>query len=172
MSNSEQETTGSKRRSIRTGNRAEASELAHEIIETADRRIDVLLHDFDEVMLPTEQLTDMLARFMRKHDHNQFRLLLAETRHLTEKGGALIEFARRFSSFVKLRKVAEEYHPVSEQFIIGDDHMSLRQHDFTAPSYFASFNDRASARTLQRRFDELWQRSGAVPGIHVTGLSG
>ena len=157
---------------MRTGSRSEASELALEILESAERRIDVLLHDFDEVILPPAQVAGLLTRFMRRHDHNRFRLLLADTRHLHEKGMALIELARRFSTFIKLRQVAEEYQPVTEQFIIGDDHMSLRQHDFTATSYFASFKDRASARPLQRRFDELWQRSAAVPGIHVTGLSG
>ena len=160
------------RRSERTNDRRQATALSLELITRATRHLDILVYDYDEVLLPPAELAEQLTRFMHEHEHNVFRLLCSETRHLREKGGSLIELARRFSSFIKLRQVPEEYRPVTEQFILSDDNASLRQHDFTAPGYFASFNDRATVRPLHNRFEELWQRSAAVPGIHVTGLSG
>lgn len=171
MGDTENKETGNQRRSIRTGNRLEASELSLEVLSSARRRLDILVYDYDNILLPSADMQELLTHFMHEHDRNQFRLLCSETRHLHDKGGTLIDLAKRFSSFIKLRQIPEEYRPVTDQFIIADDNASLRQHDFTATSYFASFNDRASVRPLHNRFEELWQRSAAVPGIHVTGLS-
>lgn len=172
MSESDEKSTANVRRSLRTSNRIEASELSLELLGSARRHLDVLVYDYDDVLMPGARIQELLTRFMHEHERNQFRLLCSETRHLREKGGSLIELAHRFSTFIKLRQIPEEYRPVTDQFIIADDHASLRQHDFTAPSYFVSFNDRASVRPLHNRFEELWQRSAAVPGIHATGLSG
>jgi hypothetical protein len=172
MSESDEKPADNERRSLRTDNRIEASELSLELLGSARRRLDILVYDYDDILLPPASMQELLTRFIHGHDRNQFRLLCSETRHLRDKGGVLIDFAQRFSTFIKLRQVPEEYRPVTDQFIIADDNASLRQHDFTVPSYFVSFNDRASVRPLHNRFEDLWQRSAAVPGIHVTGLSG
>lgn len=172
MADSNDASATTERRSERTNDRREATSLSGELLSQAKRHLDILVYDYDEVLLPPAVLADQLSRFMHENERNEFRLLCSETRHLHEKGGSLIELARRFSSFIKLRQIPEEYRPVTEQFILVDDNASLRQHDFTAPGYFASFNDRATVRPLHNRFEELWQRSAAVPGIHVTGLSG
>ena len=100
MADSNDTTATTERRSERTNDRREATSLSGELLSQAKRHLDILVYDYDEVLLPPAVLTDQLSRFMHENERNEFRLLCSETRHLQEKGGSLIELARRFSSFI------------------------------------------------------------------------
>ena len=150
--------------------RLQVSETSHHLISEASRSINILLYDYDGILLPVTKIDDLLSSFIRQHERSRFRYLCSESDLLRERGGKLIKLARRFSTFIKLRQLPNGLKPVNEQFIVVDGSSSLQTQDHRSYDYYAHLNERARAHLLNNRFDELWQRSAAIPGIHVTGL--
>ena len=150
--------------------REEVSETSTRLIQEASRSINILLYDYDEVLLPTGKIDDLLSSFIRQHERCRFQYLCSENSILRERGGKLIQLARKFSTFIKLRQLPDGLKPIHEQFIITDGNSSMLTQDHRSYEYYAHLNNRARAHKLNNRFDELWQRSEPVPGIHVTGL--
>ena len=152
--------------------RQQVSDSSCELIAHAGRTIDILVYDYDEVLLPHVVITDLLTQFFLQHRHNQFRYLCSESDLLRERGRGLIELARKFSSFIKLRQLPDGLKPVNRQYLLVDEVASMSTRDHGSSDYFINTNDRARGRQLKNQFEELWQRSDSIPGIHVTGLSG
>lgn len=157
---------------FRIDNRQQASAASLELIGKARREINILVHDYDDVMLPPMQFTGLLSEFITQHQQNRVRYLCSESSRLHERGARLVELARRFSTFIKLRQIPDDLKPVTEQCLLIDDIGSLHQQDYNLASYYVSVDDRVRNRRHSRHFDDLWQRAGSVPGIHVTGLPG
>jgi len=150
--------------------REEVSETSIRLIKKASRSINILLYDYDEVLLPGSKIDDLLSTFIRQHERCRFQYLCSENDILHERGGKLILLARKFSTFIKLRQLPDDLQSIQEQFIVIDGNTSMITQDHRSYDYYARFNDRARAHKLNNRFEELWQRSEPVPGIHVTGL--
>jgi hypothetical protein len=150
--------------------RGQVSETSTRLIQEASRSINILIYDYDEILLPTAQIGDLLSTFIRQHERCHFQYLCTENNLLLERGGKLIQLARKFSTFIKLRQLPDGLQAIQEQFIVVDGNSSMHTQDHRSYDYFAHFNDRAKAQKLNNHFEELWQRSEPVPGIHVTGL--
>lgn len=150
--------------------RQQISDTSLRLISEANRRINILLYDYDDILLPVTKIDDLLASFIRQHQRSRFHYLCSESDLLHERGGKLIKLARRFSTFITLRQLPDDLKPVREQFIVNDDRACMQTQDHRSKEYYVHLNDRARALQLNNRFDALWQRSTAVTGIHVTGL--
>ncbi len=150
--------------------REHVTETSLRLIQEANRSINILLYDYDEVLLPGSKIGDLLSAFIRQHERCRFQYLCSENDILHERGGKLIQLARKFSTFIKLHQLPDGLKPVQEQFLVVDGNASMLTQHHSSYDYYAHFNDRAMAHKLNNRFDELWQRSEPVPGIHVAGL--
>lgn len=150
--------------------RQQISDTSFRLMSEANRRINILLYDYDDILLPVTKIDDLLTSFIRQHERSRFHYLCSESDLLRERGGKLIQLARRFSTFITLRQLPDDLKPVREQFIVNDDKACIQTQDHRSKEYYVHLNDRARALQLNNHFDALWQRSTAVAGIHVTGL--
>ena len=150
--------------------REQVSETSTRLIQEASRNINILLYDYDNVLLPTASIDGLLSAFILHHERCRFQYLCSENSLLRERGVKLIQLARKYSTFIKLRQLPDGLKPLQEQFIVTNGNSSMQTQDHRSNDYYAHFNDRARAHKLNIRFEELWQRSEPVPGIHVTGL--
>jgi hypothetical protein len=165
-----EENNNSNSDSFQINTRDLASETSCRLLDEANRSINILLYDYDEILLPVTKIDDLLSSFIRNHEKCVFRYLCSESDILRERGSKLIQLARRFSTFIKLRQLTEGLKPVHQQFIVVDGESSMQTQNHRSYDYYAHLHARARAYQLNNRFEELWQRSTAVPGIHVTGL--
>jgi len=150
--------------------RLEVSECSSELLSKASRSINIFVYDYDDVLLPGSNIDELLSSFVRQHERNRFRYLCSESDLLRERGSKLIKLARRFSTFIKLRQLPDTLKSAHEQFIVIDESSSMQTQDRLSLNYYAHLNERPRARKLNNHFEELWQRSSAIPGVHVTGL--
>ncbi len=156
--------------SFAVNTREQVSETSTRLIQEASRSINILLYDYDEVLLPVSKIDNLLSTFIRQHERCRFQYLCSENDILRDRGGKLIQLTRKFSTFIKLRQLPDGLKPILEQLIIVDGSNSMQTQDHRSYDYYAHFNARARAQKLNNRFEEVWQRSEPVPGIHVTGL--
>lgn len=150
--------------------RLEVLETSVRLLSEASRSINILVYDYDDILLPSNNIDELISSFVRQHERNRFRYLCSESDLLRERGSKLIKLARRFSSFIKLRQLPDGLKSVHEQFIVIDENSSMQTQDRLSLNYYAHLNERARARKLNNHFEELWQRSSTIPGVHVTGL--
>lgn len=150
--------------------RQQITETSCRLISEANRNINILLYDYDDILLPATKIDDLLSAFIRQHQRSRFHYLCSESDILRERGGKLIQLARRFSTYIKLRQLPEDLKPVREQFIVIDDASYMRTQDHRSNDYFVYLDERARTLQLKNQFEALWQRSDVVPGLHVTGL--
>jgi hypothetical protein len=156
---------------FRITTRTEVSETSCELIQSASRTIDILVHDYDEILLPNSEIGGLLPEFFLAHRQNRFRYLCSESDLLHDRGRNLVELARKYSTFIKLRQIPEHLNSARLQFLVTDSKASMVTRTPGSHDYFVDKNDRARARKLENQFEELWQRANSIPGIHVTGLS-
>ena len=91
--------------------RQQISETSCRLISEATRNINILIYDYDDILLPPAKIDDLLAAFIRQHQRNRFRYLCSESDILRERGGKLIQLARRFSTFIQLRQLPDDLKP-------------------------------------------------------------
>ena len=164
------ENNNTKSNSYPVTTRIDVSESSTNLLSEATRSINILVYDYDDVLLPTTNIDELISSFARLHERNRFRYLCSESDILRERGSKLIKLARRFSTFIKLRQLPDNLKSVHEQFIVVDENSSMQTQDRISHNYYAHINERARARKLNNHFEELWQRSSAIQGVHVTGL--
>ena len=164
------ENNNSESNSYPVSTRLEVSETSVHLLSEATRSINILVFDYDDILLPSTNIDQLLSPFVRQHEKNRFRYLCSENDILKEHGSKLIKLARRFSSYIKLRQLPDGLKSVREQFIVIDEKSSMQTQDRTSHNYYAHINERGRARKLNNHFEELWQRSSAISGVHVTGL--
>ena len=150
--------------------RQQISETRCDLISEANRSINIMLYDYDDILLPASRIDELLSSFIRQHERSRFRYLCSESDILRERGGKLIQLARRFSTFITLRQLPDDLKPIREQFITTDGESCMQTQDHRSYDYYANLNNRARALQLNNHFDALWQRSASVAGVHVTGL--
>jgi hypothetical protein len=142
--------------------RLEVLETSVRLLSDASRSINILVYDYDDILLPSKNIGELMSSFVRQHERNRFRYLCSESDLLRERGSKLIKLARRF--------MPDGLKSVHEQFIVIDENSSMQTQDRLSLNYYAHLNERARARKLNNHFEELWQRSSTIPGVHVTGL--
>ena len=164
----ENDNTGSNSFPVNT--RIELSEASVHLLGEASRSINILVYDYDDILLPSKNMDELVSSFVGLHERNRFHYLCSESDLLRNRGSKLIKLARRFSTFIKLRQLPDGLKSRHEQFIVADENSSIQTQDRKSHNYYAHLNDRSRARKLNNHFEELWQRSSAIPGVHVTGL--
>jgi hypothetical protein len=167
-----EENKGSEENSYQVTSRQQVTESSALLIGKAKRTIDILVYDYDDILLPHNEITGWLTGFFLQHNQNRFRYLCSESDLLRERGRRLIELARKYSTYIKLRKIPEGLKPVNRQYMVIDAAASMQTRDHRSFDYYVHLDNRARGRQLENHFDALWQRAEGIAGIHVTGLSG
>lgn len=166
----EEEYISTDKNRFQVNSRQQISETSCDLISNANRSINIMLYDYDDILLPASRIDELLSSFIRQHERSRFRYLCSENDILRERGGKLIQLARRFSTFITLRQLPDDLKPIREQFITADGESCMQTQDHRSYDYYANLNNRARALQLNNHFDALWQRSSSVAGVHVTGL--
>lgn len=166
----EEEYIGTDKNRFQVNTRQQISDTSCDLISQARRNINIMLYDFDDILLPVTRVDELLSSFIRQHERSRFHYLCSESDILRERGGKLIQLARRFSTFITLRQLPDDLKPIREQFITIDGESCMQTQDHRSYEYYANLDNRARTLQLNNHFEALWQRSSAVAGIHVTGL--
>ncbi len=111
-------------------------------------------------------LTPLITADQRNHIH----VLIDDDIHFLSSNARLIELARKFTSYVTVRKLPPEYSESGEIFIVTgkDSYLYMK----SASSYPASLgsNSPRRVRQLDNRFEQLWERGERIAALYTLGL--
>lgn len=111
-------------------------------------------------------LTPLITGDRRNHVH----ILVDDEQHLLDTGNRVIDIARKFSSYLSVRRLPPEYADSGEIYLIADaaGYLYLGKADHYPAAF--SEHDPGRARQLDRRFRQLWERSVRIAELHTLGL--
>lgn len=148
-----------------------ARDFIARLIEAAQREIDVFAPQLDPHLFNRARLARGLAGFAARHRRNRARFLVEDAAQAIRDNDCLVDLCRRFSEAIELRMVDEAYLGIREMFMVVDRTGYLHQEDTDRPECVADAADKGQAVKLALRFEQMWDRSAPVPGLHPPGLS-
>lgn len=141
------------------------------LIEAARREIDVFAPQLDPYLFNNPRLARGLAVFAARHRRNRARFLVEDTAQVIRDNDCLVDLCRRFGEAIELRMVDEAYLGIREMFVVVDRTGYLHQEDTGRFECVADAADKGQAVKLALRFEQMWDRSAPVAGLHTPGLS-
>ncbi len=161
---------GQTERTIRISTQEEANLAIISLIAQARRKIVVFSPSLDGGLFNILQTSQTLARFVVRHPRNRARFVIEDSGAFLHENARIVELCRRFSSFVQARQVGEEHLGLSEMFLVADDVGYLHQRHMERREFLINFKAPGPAGKLARRFQEIWEQSTPIPGLHTLGL--
>lgn len=131
----------------------------------AARSIHLYTHDLDRPIYNNHDFVDAVVQLALRSRHSTIRILVRDTGPLVHYGHLLIEPCRRLSTYISIRKVAEEFMDYSQAFFIVDERGLMLRKNCLRYEGIASFNAPMESRELIRHFDEVWRRSEPDPRL-------
>lgn len=138
--------------------------------ENACHSISIYSPLLDPANFNQSRVVDALAKFCSGGRPNKARILVDRGDETIRSNSRLADLARRFSDFVELRQLSEGYGAPSDMFVVIDRDGYLHQPDSEKAECIVQFSASHEVGALSRRFEQLWERSEAIPGLHVLGL--
>ena len=150
--------------------REEARKLAGDLLERARRKILVFAPALYGDFFNTAHAAGTLASFAAAHRNNIARFLVEDVDYSLHHNSRVVELCRRFTDFIRMRRLNEDDTGLQEMFLVVDGTAYLHQAHVDKYDYRVAFSAPREARQLARRHERMWERSLAIPAIHPLGL--
>jgi len=135
------------------------------LIEQATRSIKIHSYDLEPKIYNNRRLVSALRTFVASSRHNTVEILIHDSKNLVLHGHQLVEMARQFSSFVKIKKAPKDAGKISQTYIIADGTGVVQQFESKRFEGSTNFNDRSLCKELSADFSSTWLHSDADPAL-------
>ena len=132
-------------------------DLTVQLCASALREVCLLSPQLDHAVFDRSELADSLSALIRGSRQSSVRILVADSRHLVQRGHRLLSLARRLPSSVRIRKLTEHPQWNNETMVIRDRDGLLYKPGDSDHNGFYEPSSRASARRRLELFEELWR---------------
>lgn len=138
--------------------------------ENARRAIAIYSPRLDPSQFNQSRVISALATFCAGGRPNKVRILVERGDETIRSNGRLTNLAQRFSDFIELRQLCDHSKAPTDTFVVIDRDGYVHQPDSGKADCIVDFNMSLEGSALYKRFEQLWERSEPVSGLHVTGL--
>ena len=130
-----------------------------DVARSAKRSLSIYTHDLEPEVYNSIDFLDAVKQLVLAQRYARVQILLVNPLRSVKEGHRMVEMARRFSSFVEIRLVPEEFHSHEEAFLIADRAgLVYRVHASRWEGIADTNSPRIAARYLEF-FERVWQRS-------------
>lgn len=137
-----------------------------ELARSARHELTVATPALDPAVWNSAAMKETLGHLIAGQPRNRVRLVLVDTEYMLSACSRLVELARRFSDLLLVRRAGEPHLGLSEMFAIADRSSCLVQRDIRLVDATLDLETPQAAAPYIQRFDEIWQASEPVPGLH------
>lgn len=143
--------------------------MALALFRLARQQIRLRAPRLDWPVFGSKEFADEIGRIVKSELSNQVLLLIDDEEFFFHNNTRLLALCRRFSSFVKVRVVPEEYREPALVLLV-DNLAFLHQARVDINYGIANLSAAGRVRTLSRQFNEIWERSAAPAELFTLGL--
>ncbi len=131
------------------------------LAQGARRELLILSRDLDPDFYDQAPFLAEVRRLALATPHLPVRALVYEPRVAVLAGHRLIDLARRLSSRIAIRRVAEDFRDRLDAFLIADGRGYCLRRLADRPEALASYAAPGDAGRLRAEFEPIWERSDA-----------
>lgn len=139
--------------------RSELQELAISMVSQARKTLDIFTRDLEPYVFNHLGFVRAVADLATRSRISEIRILVRDPERSIKSGHRLIETVRKFTSFIKVRRLHKEYHDHIEAFLIVDNTGHIYRKNAEIYVGYANFHDPLKSRDLARFFTEAWEVS-------------
>ena len=140
-------------------NAEDGAAIALAMVSQARKDLAILSRDLDPQRYDTQAFVGAVSTLARRSRYSRVQILIQEPAAVTKTGHRLLWLAQRLTSSIEMRKVAEDYQGIEEAYLVADKTGFIYRPQSVLSRGTANFNDRARARALAARFQEIWDKS-------------
>ncbi|MGQ9660565.1 MAG: DUF7931 domain-containing protein [Thermochromatium sp.] len=138
---------------------SEITAISADLAAQAQRELLIHSPTLDPVLYDQATFLEAVRRLALARPRICVRVLLFDPRAAIQRGHRLIELARRLTSRIAIRRVADEDQERLDAFLIVDETGYIHRRLATRMEAIANYADPPTARRLRQDFDQLWERS-------------
>ena len=130
----------------------------------ARRCVDIFTRDLDKKIYDHKDFLDGLQNLAVNH-RGLIRILVKDSSKAVKYGHRIIPLCQRLTSFIEVRKVADDYKEYNEAFLIADEIGFAHRKHADRFEGVARFNAAKETNNLLVFFNEVWRNSAPDPDI-------
>jgi hypothetical protein len=144
--------------------------LAAELASTARRHLRIYSYQLDHEVFDSPDMADALSALARRSRYSEIRILVSDARPMVQRGHRLLQLARRLSSIVHIRVLAEHPELPDSTYLVRDNNGVIYKPDDIGRTGFFESDSRASAKKFVEGFDALWRLGERDPRLRQLTL--
>jgi hypothetical protein len=130
----------------------------------ARRSVNIFTRDLDKKIYDNRDVLDALQN-LAINSRGLIRILLKDSGQAVKYGHRLISLSQRLTSFIEIRKVAEDFKEYNEAFLVADEIGYAHRKHADRFEGIARFNAAKEAANLLVFFNEVWRHSEPDPNL-------
>lgn len=133
------------------------------IADQAKRQVQIFSPDLEAPLYDNEPFVRSLARVANSHRTSLVQILIHDPKPAVKDGHRIVALCQQFSTYVHVRRIAEDYVDNREAFLLADQAGIVHRISSDRYQGTLNFNDVTRVGRMMRFFSEVWERSGPVP---------
>src|SRR5574337_1362947 len=145
-------------------------QAALQLAVQARRSLALFSRDLEPAIYDTAEFVAGVQQLALRSRYSRIRMVVIDPQLAVSDGHRLIELTRRLSSYMEIRRPAEDHAKLAEAFLISDDIGLMFRPLASRFEGFADTHDPFEARNRLRQFDEIWESAEPEPEFRRLGL--
>jgi predicted GNAT family N-acyltransferase len=144
--------------------------LALELAKSARRKLRIYSYHLDHEVFDKADFAAAVSELARRGRYSEIRILISDSRPLVSRGHRLLQLARRLSSTIAIRVLAEHPELPEATYVVRDSDGVVYKPDERSRDGFYEPDSRASAKKFVEGFDALWRLGQRDPRLRQLTL--
>ncbi|HEX7026589.1 MAG TPA: hypothetical protein VF268_05060 [Gammaproteobacteria bacterium] len=161
----ENHTLGETQHEFITGSSQELRLVTQHMADQAKRSVHIVSRHMDPELYNRQEFIQSLSRLARRSKYTQIQVLVQDSTPAVKDGHRLIQLAQQLSSYVKIKKLHDDYKDYLRAFMVIDAEGYVLREFSDRYEATIDFHAPRQAKELLKFFTEAWEISVADPQL-------
>jgi len=135
------------------------------MVQQARFNLEIVSRLLDPPVYDTAEFIDAVTKLILARRNMKVRILVFDPQTVVQRGHRLIELAGNLSSFIELRRPAEEHANFNGSLLLADGRGYILRESAERYEGTVNFHDRTVSKNLLAAFEEMWGKAGSDPNL-------
>ena len=149
--------------------KADVRDAVLRVISGANRSLAIFSGDLEPGIYDDPEILTAIKQMVLSRTYARIRVLVADSERAIRRSNRFVHLARRLSSFIEFRQLAEEHLARPEAWLVADESGVVYRANRERWDGIADTREPSVARLYLQEFDQMWQQ--ALPAAELRRLS-